>query len=155
LETIMKKSFLATVAALVVAASFLSSAAEAGMRVRLGFGGPLPSFNAYGNSGGYKVYRKKRHKVVRRKSSPKVHVAKKATAPKVKQAAVAPETKPADTPAVSQNSSISVANTGAAADSDAGAAKAPAQTDPAAPAAKGDCKQFFPSVGMTLSVPCE
>ena len=53
--------------------------------------------------------------------------------------------------AKSENSSISVASTEVAPTEKASAAK----TTKEAAAKSVDCKKFFPSVGLTLSVPCE
>ena len=47
----MNKSLVALIVALIAAATMFSSAAEAGLRIRLGFGGPLPGFTAHGNGG--------------------------------------------------------------------------------------------------------
>ncbi|MFA6140018.1 MAG: hypothetical protein WC684_04780 [Hyphomicrobium sp.] len=174
----MNKSLVALIVALIATATAFSSAAEAGLRIRLGFGGPLPSFVAHGNGGGYsqKHYHRKRY-IARRVKKEKVYVAKrKVSEPKVakvekvakpKVIATAPIVEP-DVIADSENSSITTAaletdtvDTTAAVDNDTVApveVKADAATT--APkrekaASKLDCKKFFPSVGMTLSVPCE
>jgi hypothetical protein len=180
LEEAMTKSLVALIVALIAAATTFSSAAEAGLKIRLGFGGPLPAFTAHGNGGGYshRHYKRKRYIARRVAKKKKVYVAKKKTtqAPKVakvqkvakpKIVATAPIVEP-DVIADSENSSITTAaletdtvDTTAAVDTDTVApveVKADAAT--AAPkrekaASKLDCKKFFPSVGMTLSVPCE
>jgi hypothetical protein len=172
----MNKSLVALIVALIAIATTFSSAAEAGLRIRLGFGGPLPSFVAHGN-GGYsqKHYHRKRY-ITRRVKKEKVYVAKrKVSEPKVakvekvapKVVATAPIVEP-DVIADSENSSI----TSAALETDTADTTAAVDTDTVAPvavkadagtteprrekaASKLDCKKFFPSVGMTLSVPCE
>ena len=168
----MNKSLAALIVALIAAATTFSSAAEAGMRIRLGFGGPLPSFVAHGNGGGYskKHYHRKRY-IARRVKKEKVYVAKrKVSEPKVakvekvskpKVVATAPIVEP-DVIADSENSSITTAaletvdTTASVADTDAPVeVKADATTKREKAASKLDCKKFFPSVGMTLSVPCE
>jgi hypothetical protein len=173
----MNKSLVALIVALIATATAFSSAAEAGLRIRLGFGGPLPSFVAHGN-GGYsqKHYHRQRY-IARRVKKEKVYVAKrKVSEPKVakvekiakpKVVATAPIVEP-DVIADSENSSITTAaletdtvDTTAAVDTDT-VAPVEVKADAAAAAPKGekaasklDCKKFFPSVGMTLSVPCE
>jgi hypothetical protein len=174
----MNKSLVAIIVALVAAATIFSSAAEAGFKIRLGFGGPLHAFNAHGNGGGYskKHYHRKRY-IARRVKKEKVYVAKrKVSEPKVakvekiakpKVIATAPIVEP-DVIADSENSSITTAaletdtvDTTAAVDTDT-VAPVEVKADAATAAPKGekaasklDCKKFFPSVGMTLSVPCE
>ena len=180
----MIKSPVALIAALLAAVTMFASSAEAGLKIRLGFGGPLPSFTAHGgNYHSGRHYHRKRY-LARRVKKEKVYVAKrKAAEPKV---AKAPTKKPATVakavpaaPAVepeviadSENSSISTAAleepavAPVAAKTDEAAvvvpAKAVAETTvpqpeqkPAKAASKLDCKKFFPSVGMTLTVPCE
>jgi hypothetical protein len=181
LEEAMTKSLAALIVALIAAATTFSSAAEAGMGIRLGFGGPLPAFTAHGNGGGYshRHYKRKRYVARRVAKKKKVYVAKKKTtqAPKVAKVekkvakpnvvATAPIVEP-DVIADSENSSITSAaletdtvDTTAAIDTDT-VTPVEVKTDAAttAPkrekaASKLDCKKFFPSVGMTLSVPCE
>jgi hypothetical protein len=154
----MTKSAIALATASLVATALLTSTAEAGMKVRLGFGYPLGSFTAHGNSSGksggsyHKPRRAKRHQV-RRSDDDDVQVSKKPSAAKpVAKAEPDTAAKPVEKAATSENSSISTAE-----------AKPDVHTDSTetgsaveAPAAKKtDCKQFFPSVGMTLTVPCE
>jgi hypothetical protein len=173
----MNKSLVALIVALIATATAFSSAAEAGLRIRLGFGGPLPSFVAHGNGGGYGKHHYRKRYIARRVKKEKVYVAKrKVSEPKVakvekvakpKVVATAPIVEP-DVIADSENSSI----TTAALESDTVDTTAAVDTDTVAPvevkadaattepkrekaASKLDCKKFFPSVGMTLSVPCE
>jgi hypothetical protein len=172
LEEAMNKSPIAIVAALLAAATFFSSTAEAGFGIRLGFGGPLPGFIAHGNGGGYGSYHRHREYqyVERRRAKKSTTVAKRSTPSEAKVAKVEKEVaKPevvAAIPAVepdiiadSENSSITSVGTTAALDSEtvkSGEVKA-ATTEPKREktASKLDCKKFFPSVGMTLTVPCE
>ena len=85
--------------------------------------------------------------VAKRSKSENSSVASVAVTPVTEQAKV--ETKVDAKTARSENSSISLASTEAAA-----TAKAP-ETVKEAAAKPVDCKKFFPSVGITLSVPCE
>lgn len=193
----MHTSPVALIAALLAAAVMFASSAQAGFRVRLGFGGPLPAFTAHGGgySGERQYYRKRyvERRVTRKKE--KVHVAKRKTTsePKVAMKDVeqkvakkeAPEPKTAkkekSTPkrqavaavpaepgvsADSENSSIASDELEAqqtsvpgaelqAAAQPAVAQVPPPERKPAQSVSKLDCKKFFPSVGMTLTVPCE
>jgi hypothetical protein len=160
----MNKSLLAIATAILAATTLFASAAEAGFKVRLGFGGPLPSFTAHGNSGGYHKPRRKRSHIVRRKAKSKVHVTKKTSTSKSSDVAKVedkPEEKPAQKAAVNENSSISTAALPKAEETIDETAKATTETTETATAAapdatkKLDCKKFFPSVGMTLTVPCQ
>lgn len=173
----MKWSPLALIAAIICVATTFASGAEAGFRVRLGFGGPLPAFTAHGNSyHGAREYHRKRYVARHRTKKPKVHVAKKKAAPEPKVAkkqqrekvAAKPEAKKpipvAEAPADTENSSITTAaletnepapateNTEAI---DVQIPEPKPAIGPGKQASKLDCKKFFPSVGMTLTVPCE
>ncbi len=169
----MNKSLVALIVALIATATMFSSAAEAGFKIHLGFGGPLHGFTG---NGGYsqKHYHRKLY-IARRVKKEKVYVAKrKVSEPKVAKVekvskpevvATAPIVEP-DVIADSENSSITTAaletvDTTASVATDTVApleVKADAATPATKPekaASKLDCKKFFPSVGMTLSVPCE
>jgi hypothetical protein len=155
----MNKLLLAIATAILAATTLFASAAEAGgLKVRLGFGGPLPSFTAHGNSGGYHKPRRKRH-YVRRKAKSKVHVTKKASTAKGSDVAKIEDKPDAQDAAVNENSSISTAalpKGDEARDEPVDAAvDATATVDAPKAGKKVDCKKFFPSVGMTLTVPCE
>jgi len=177
----MNKSLiaLATAAAAIVATVSQAQAGH-GFHIGFGFGGP-PIFNSYGN-GGYAPHCNRHvYRVERVQERTPVHAARKAqpTADVAKT-----EDKPAETVAQNENSSIAVAAANVAsvenstitvASTDeakrvepvkitetkktAEAAKAiePAETKKSTPAVaqKLDCKKFFPSVGLTLTVPCE
>lgn len=169
----MNKSLVALFAALVAVATMFASTAEAGFKIRLGFGGPLPSFTAHGNGGHAKrhYYRKRyiarraaKKVVVAKKSKPSaVKVAKKEVSkPQVVATAPAEVVEEPEVTADSENSSITTAALDpAAAGTEAASVevKADATTEKAAVepkrTSKLDCKKFFPSVGMTLTVPCE
>jgi hypothetical protein len=180
LENAMTKSPVAIIAAIIAAAMMLASSAQAGIKIRLGFGGPLPAFTAHG--GGYhggRHYHRKRYLARRVVKKEKTYVAKRKTSePKV---AKAPAKKPvevakadpapeADVIADSENSSITSGAFEAAVidpavvTADEAVAVQPTNTaattvlpaqKPVKAAGKLDCKKFFPSVGMTLTVPCE
>lgn len=159
------KSLAALLAAL-IATTLFAATAEAGFKVRLGFGGPLPAFTAYGNSGGSSYGSKHCDKpayraAARRRQHENVRVSRKA-APEPKVAKVEePVAAPAVEGAELENSSISTATKSAAVQTQTGEAKSAEATIPdtkkQVAAVKEDvgCKKFFPSVGMTLSVPCE
>ena len=170
----MFKFPVAIIAALVAVATMYSPAAEAGLRIGFGFGGGLPF--AHGNGGGYQQKHYRKRYVARRVKKEKVYVAKrKVSEPKVAKVekvakpevvATAPVVEP-EVIADSENSSITTAalDSTAAVDPETVTpveVKAESKTAAAKPAvskpekaAKLDCKKFFPSVGMTLSVPCE
>ena len=178
----MSKTPVAFAAALLAAATLFTSTAEAGFGIHLGFGGPLPSFFAHGNSGGGYASRhcKRRTYVETRTVTKKVHVAAKKAEPtekvaKVETPEVAAELPVAEpiTTAETENSSITTAAIDPnlvkspetpATPVTAEPVKTPLTVKPAAEASepkpektasKLDCKKFFPSVGMTLTVPCE
>ncbi|WP_072372368.1 hypothetical protein [Hyphomicrobium sp. NDB2Meth4] len=178
----MKWSPLALIAAIICAATTFASGAEAGFRIRLGFGGPLPAFTAHGNSyHGAREYHRKRYVARHHAKKPKVHVAKKKSAePKVakkqqqEKVAAKPATKKAlavakapaqvSAPADTENSSITTASLEAGEPTadidntesiDVQIPEPKPAIKPGKQASKLDCKKFFPSVGMTLTVPCE
>jgi hypothetical protein len=150
-EVIMAKARFAFLTLILTATAMLASSAEAGSKVRLGFGFPLGSFTAHGKSGGgyQEPRRAKRHQV--RRTRDDLAVTKKATGTKpVAKADPEPLAAPAAKTATSENSSVSAVT----------AVKPAKQASPGdkpepATATETSCKQFFPSVGMTLTVPCE
>ena len=163
----MNKTLIALAAALMAAATMFSAAAEAGFKVHIGFGFPIGGFNTH--SGDYSSHRRwrERHYVQRKAKS---QVAKKSSSgSKTDDVAKTEDAKPADAVAAeTENSSITTAAIAAPEDEAKDATK-PAETtaqaepkpaadtvvDAAKTAKKLDCKKFFPSVGMTLTVPCE
>ena len=166
----MNKTLVA-IAAAFLAVTTLCSAAEAGFKVRIGFGFPLGGFNAH-HGGGYAHRHHRRHRYVVRRAKKKVHVAKAKTyAPKkvAKIAKVEPAVIATPEPIVkteTENSSITPVEATDLVTETSSTEKtsetADVAADPATPVAddpktvnKLDCKKFFPSVGMTLSVSCE
>lgn len=150
----MTRSILAIVSALFAATAFFASAAQA--CISCSYVPPVVNTPVYSHGGGY------HHSNTRTYRAAKAHRARKAkrhiveSAPKAKKvqaAKVTPESKPADTAAVKENSSISIAKTDVA-PSDTDAPETTGSTD-ADTEAKVGCKKFFPSVGMTLTVPCD
>jgi hypothetical protein len=171
----MHKSLVTTLAALIAVLALYTSSAQAGPKIRfgIGFGGPMIGVgigHGHGHGGGYEKYEHRKRYIERRKYK-KVHVAKekprkseskptkvvrsqpKAEKP-VKVAAAPVEevtadnenssiTAPADLPI--EKTALSTTETGAV----------PATEKAVKSAGKLDCKKFFPTVGMTLSVPCE
>ena len=172
----MSKLPVALFAAFIAVATMYSSAAEAGLRIGFHFGGGH-SF-AHGNGGGYSKHHHRKRYIARRVAK-KTYVAKKSTpsAPKVAKVdkkvskpevvATAPVTEEMEVIADNENSSIAGAaepiKTSAIAEPEteipvavkADAKSANGEAKPDKTAGKLDCKKFFPSVGMTLSVRCE
>lgn len=167
----MFKSPVALIAALIAAATIFSSAAEAGFKIHLGFGGPLHGFTAHSKSN---HHHRRRYIVRRIVKKEKVYVAKRKTTSEPKIAKVEKVAKPEVVAAVpviepeviadSENSSITTAALDTASVEPETVTPVEVKTDPTEAkttskpekaASKLDCKKFFPSVGMTLSVPCE
>jgi hypothetical protein len=144
----MTRTILAIATAFLAVMTVFASAADAGFKVRLGFGGPLPAFTAHGPSKSYgqKRYSKKRSYRAKRKArTAKKRIAKrKATAKKAKTA-------PIKTDAENENSTISTASLDK---NETIETEVIAKDEPKATRKVG-CKKFFPTVGMTLTVPCE
>jgi hypothetical protein len=157
----MNKSLIAIASATVALAAFASSSAEAGFGIHFSFGG-----------GGFHGFHHHWHPeyIVRTPVQPRVYVARKA-----KPVSVAKED-PVTVAAVhNENSSIAVASADIAEgqttdsvekiivkkDKTAQASQKPATVAEAAADSETqtgkrlDCKKFFPSVGLTLTVPCE
>ena len=156
----MNKSLPIIATATFALATLASSGAEAGFGIHFGFGG-----------GGFHGFHNHWHPeyIVRTPVQPRVYVARKAK-PVAKE-------DPVTVAAVhNENSSIAVASADIAADqSTDSSAKIIVKTDKTAdeaskpakvaestssvsgpqPSNKIDCKKFFPSVGLTLTVPCE
>lgn len=176
-EDAMNKTLVAIATAILAATTLFGSAAEAGFKVRIGFGFPIGGFSAHNGSGYGEHRRHRRHQYVQRKVKKKIHVTKapsrttKEVAKAEPEVNTVPET--ASKAAETENSSIATAavetteptteetapeNT---AETTAETAKVAAETagtttaDGPKTVNKLDCKKFFPSVGMTLSVPCE
>jgi len=147
----MNKLLIAAAAAFFAATALFGSGAEAGFNVRLAAPAGFSTLEKAGCGGGYRVYHKRRHQSVRRRVKRKVHVAAKPTASEVDVAKAEPEKKleAASQVAETENSSITTAT-------DQVAEVKVAEPEKKLAAAKDvGCKQFFPAVGMTLSVSCE
>ena len=151
----MTRTILAIATAFLAVMTVFASAADAGFKVRLGFGGPLPAFTAHGPSKSYgkKRYSKKRSyraaKKRKARTAKKRIVKRKTTAKKVETA----KTAPIKTETDNQTSTISTASldNDETVEIDVEAKDEPRTTTNAG----DDCKQFFATVGMTLTVPCE
>jgi hypothetical protein len=183
-EKVMPK-LLALATALIFAASSFASTAQAGMRVGVGIGVgglALGALGAMSNGGGRSEAReyssRKRERAARREREEKsTRSAKKSKSESTQQAEKEPAEKAPSFTATNEHSGIagnggpapSPVSTGSTATAssqmenssislaDADGA-APKKIDTASQETTGkslDCKKFFPSVGMTLSVPCE
>jgi hypothetical protein len=154
-ELTMTRSIIAIASALFAAIAMFGSAAQACISCE--YTPPVVNTPVYSH-GAYHHGKKRAHRAakIRRARKAKKHIVKTRRAPaKVEAAEVAPETKPAKAAkaAVNQNSSISIAKTDVAPADDAPETTGSTDTETASEA-KVDCKKFFPSVGMTLTVPC-
>jgi len=171
----MNNSLVALIGTLIAAATMFAASAEAGFKIHLGFGG----FHSHGGGGGYGHRHYQRKRYIARRVAKKTYVAKKSTpsASKVAKAdetvskpevvATAPVTDEVEVIAVNENSSIASAaepiKTSAIVEPEiespvavkADIKPAKGEAKPEKTAGKLDCKKFFPSVGMTLSVRCE
>ena len=149
----MTRTILAIATAFLAVMTVFASAADAGFKVRLGFGGPLPAFTAHGPSKSYGAKRHKTKRIYKAAKRRKARTAKKrivkrtTTAKKVETA----KTAPIKTEAENENSTISTASLDK---NDTVETEATAKDEPKASRNVG-CKKFFPTVGMTLTVPCE
>jgi len=143
----MNKSALAITALIAALPTMLTSSAEAhGFGMHCGFG--VPIFNSYSSDSGSYSHREYNHSYeARRPVRETVHVAKKSSQPNVAKADADESPRAAE----SENSSIAVSGGDVA---DAKTTAAPVKTATVEPANIG-CKEFFPAVGMTLTVPCE
>jgi hypothetical protein len=146
LEDAMNKSAFAIATVISAVLATLASNAEAhgfGMHHCGGFG--IPIFNSYSSDSGYYSHRTYNYShEARRPVSETVHVAKKSSETNVAKADT-------DDRVVSENSSIAVSSSDVA---EAKTTATPVKTATVETANLG-CKEFFPSVGMTLSVPCQ
>ena len=145
LEDAMNKSALAIAAVILALPTLLASSADAhgfGMHHCGGFG--VPIFNSYSSDSAYYSHRTYNYShEARHPVRETVHVAKKSSETNVAKADV-------DDRVESENSSIAVSSSDVA---EAKSTAAPIKTATVETANIG-CKEFFPSVGMTLSVPC-
>ena len=144
LEPAMNKSALAITTLVVALPTMLASSAEAhGFGMHGGFG--VPIFNSYSSDSGYYSHRECNHSYQARSPAREtVHVAKKPSQTNVAKADASARVE-------FENSSIAVSSADVA---DAKTTSAPVKTATVESANIG-CKEFFPSVGMTLTVPCK
>ena len=170
----MNRIMIAVAVAVFAMGGMLARPAEAGMKGRLAVGLAIGAIGVMAHQhrqAERREWKKKRYEA-RRRAAKKVYTAKKKSTPKVKQVAKAepapapiPEQKLVDVAVENENSSISTAalapieETASIDETEAVnvVAEVP-ETESAAvqeTAKKLDCKKFFPTVGMTLSVPCE
>jgi hypothetical protein len=162
-------------AAFFAVTTLFGSGAQAGFNVRLAAPAGFSTVEKAGCGGGYRrSYRKRNYSSVRRakrraylaakkkaaarQAAARRLAAKKAAAQKAARLAKAeaPKTVIKDEApqkvAKAENSSIATSKGKVA---EAKPAKAEGKVEKVAAARDLDCKQFFPSVGMTLSVPCD
>jgi hypothetical protein len=151
----VNKILTAAAAAFFALISLVGSTAEAGFNLRI----PAPAgvvHQAGGCGGGgygriYRSYKPRSYRSASRRVKAKTHVASKPAAKPVTVANEQSETEveAASTTAKVENSSIS------ATEGDVAEVKAPVADKKVTATNEVGCKKFFPSVGMTLSVPCE
>ena len=168
----MNKILIAAAAAFLAVTTF---GAQAGFNVRLSAPAGFSTVEKAGcGGGGYSSYKKRRYSSIKRakrkaylaakqiaakKAAQKRIAAEKAAAAKAARLAQQKEEAKAEqqvalaTTADSENSSIA-ASTGKPAKAEAAKGE-PEDEEKVAVAKDPGCKQFFPSVGMTLSVPCQ
>jgi hypothetical protein len=154
----MTKSLAAIATAILAATTLLTSAAEAGFRVQFGFGGgPAPYLTDYNKESahGYQPSTK-RHRAARREESKPARVTKKKASTSVAKVEKVETKTTSETAVETENSSISLAGAEVAQTTPADPVQTAEATPSEAPAARQiDCKKFFATVGLTLTVPCE
>jgi hypothetical protein len=173
----MNKVIIAIATVIFALGTMITSSAQAGMKGKLGIGLAIGAAaiiaSQHHRHEKRRAYRKRKH-TRRHHRQRKVYATKKSSAPK-KTAVARAEPDPIEMPVrkevnvVRQNSSITTAalpndevedevvavETGTV-DATADEAEVTKVADETQTTAnKLDCKKFFPSVGMTLSVPCE
>jgi hypothetical protein len=147
----MTRTILAIATAFLAVMTVFASAADAGFKVRLGFGGPLPAFTAHGPSKSYGQKRnskKRSYRAKRKARTAKKRIVKRKAPAKTVETA---KTAPIKTDAENENSTISTASLDK---NETIETEVIAKDEPKATRKVG-CKKFFPTVGMTLTVPCE
>jgi phage protein D len=154
----VNKMLIAAAAAFFAVTAFFGAGAEAaGFNMRLAAPAGSSIVEKAGCGGGYSYFRKRSYRSAHRSVRRKVHVARKPVTSSVSVAKVEPEKKADAEKQVaaveSENSSISTANDKVAEAKPIAAAKP--EVKKVAAAKDVGCKQFFPAVGMTLSVSCE
>ena len=146
----MTRTILAIATAFLAVMTVFASAADAGFKVRLGFGGPLPAFTAHGPSKSYGKKRYSKKRSYRAAKKRKARTAKKRIV-KRKTTVETAKTAPIKTDAENENSTISTASLDK---NETIETEVTAKDEPKVSSNVG-CKKFFPTVGMTLTVPCE
>jgi hypothetical protein len=162
LEEVMNKQLIALATAFAAFAATVGQA-EAGFRIGIGFGFPMGAFNHHNSyEAPRRIYRAERAPVRARNVQPKQDIATNDDTP-LAQNENSSIAVGADKVASVESSSITVASepvkitetekTAAVAKAVEPAKVAEVKKDK--PVAKLDCKKFFPSAGLTLTVPCE
>jgi hypothetical protein len=146
----MNKLLIAATAAFFAVAALFGSGAQAGFNVRLNVPAGFSTLEKAGCGGGYRRVYRKRYQSARRVKR-KVHIARKATPAPAKVAKAETEDKVETKSEVAENENSSISTL-----SDKVAETATVKTEKKVAVAKDvGCKQFFPSVGMTLTVSCD
>lgn len=168
----MNKILIAVAAAVFALTSMFTPSAQAGFKGRLAVGLAVGALSVLAHQNRHRRYhnrrwRRRHHHVHHRAPArKKVYVTKKA-APEPEVAKVEDKVElPVQKKAETENSSITTAalpdadqpaatETAEATDETAAVTAEPVASTEPQTANELDCKKFFPSVGMTLSVPCE
>jgi hypothetical protein len=152
----VNKMLIAFAAAFLAVTALFGSGAQAGFNVRLGVPSGFSNVHTAGCGGGgyFRSYRKRSYSTARRSVKRNVEVARKPAADTVSVAKVEEKVEATSKVAETENSSISAAN-GKVAELKVDLPKSSEPEKKVAVAKDVGCKKFFPSVGMTLTVPCE
>jgi hypothetical protein len=166
----MNKTLIAIVSAAFAVTSIFTSSAQAGFKGRLAVGLAIGALSVMAHQHRYEEHRRwrERHYAKRHRRHEPVYVKRSEPAPKKADVAEEKVETPSVDTADNENSSITTAaltpaeEPTASTTPSAETADQTAEMPPVEPVAEGpktanklDCKKFFPSVGMTLSVPCE
>jgi hypothetical protein len=174
----VNKILIAAAAAFLAVTTLFGSGAQAGFNVRLSAPAGFSTVEKAGCGGGYSSYRKRSYSSIKRakrkaylaakrKAAAKRIAAKKAAARRIaaKKAADAKAARLAQKEEAKAEAQVALATTADAENSSIASGGKVAKTESAksepkaekkvAAAQEPGCKQFFPSVGMTLSVPCQ
>lgn len=150
----MNKVLIAVAAAFFALTALFGSGAEAGFNVRLAAPDGFSSVHKAGGCGGGGYRRSfRRHRSVSRRVQRKVYIAKK---PAAEEVSVAKTDDKAEDKAEAKTQVAKTENSSLSGAGDQVAEENGEKTEEKVVAAKDlGCKQFFPAVGMTLSVSCE
>ncbi len=163
----MKKVLIAVATAFIALTSMFSAPADAGFRVGIGFGVisprlvvPLKPRRASRRSYKRRKYRAAKRRRAKRKAYAKKRRSRPATVAKIKRA---PKAAPVVDTSENENSTISTAMVETAENTtettpveEKTVAENTAEVTPVTNTGNQlGCKKFFPTVGMTLTVPCE